>query len=207
MNKKVNEICSELGEAFLWIPDRPVVGIFGSARLKEESQDYQDAREFARQIGEQGWAVLTGGGPGIMEAANRGAIDASAPSVGLNIVLPHEQKGNEFQTVELLFNNFTARKTVFTSRSNAFIAFKGGFGTLDEIFDTLTQIQTGKLPHTPIILYGKEFWEPLLAVAHNLLKEKLISSKDIDLLLVVDSIEEAVDAVIAHSHKPLSFTL
>lgn len=207
MNNKVHEICSELQEAFLWIPDRPVVGIFGSARLKENTESYNHAREFAKQIGEQGWAILTGGGPGIMEAANRGATEVDAPSIGLNIVLPHEQKGNEFQSVELMFNNFTARKTVFTSRSNAFIAFKGGFGTLDEIFDTLTQIQTGKLPHTPIILFGKDFWTPLLAVANNLLNEKLISPKDMDLLLIVDSIDEAVDAVIKHSHKALSLTL
>lgn len=207
MNKKVHEICSELQEAFLWIPDRPVVGIFGSARLREDSQAYKDAREFAKQIGNKGWAILTGGGPGIMEAANRGGMESGVPSIGLNIVLPHEQKGNEYQTVELMFNNFTARKTVFTSRSNAFIAFKGGFGTMDEIFDTLTQIQTGKLPHTPIILFGKDFWEPTINVAKTLLAEKLISPKDMDLLLIVDTIEEAVDAVIKHCHKAVAMTI
>lgn len=207
MNNKVNEICSELREAFVWIPDRPVVGVFGSARLKEDNEAYQNAREFARRMGEENWAVLTGGGPGIMEAANRGAYEVGAPSIGLNIRLPHEQKGNDFQTVELFFNNFAARKTIFTNRANAFIAFKGGFGTLDEIFDTLTQIQTGKLPHTPIILFGKDFWQTTIEVAKQMHEDSVISPKDLDLLLVVDSVEDAVDAVKKHHHKALSIAL
>ena len=207
MNNKVHEICEELKEAFVWIPDRPVVGVYGSARLKEGSQAYEDARAFGYRMGQENWAVLTGGGPGIMEAANRGAFEAGAPSIGLNIKLPHEQRGNGYQTQELFFNNFPARKTVFTNRSNAFIAFKGGFGTLDEIFDTLTQVQTGKLPPAPIILYDKAFWQSTIDVAMKMHEEKLIGEKDLNLLILVDTLDEAVDAIMTHARRAVSMTL
>src|SRR3712207_1080644 len=137
------------------------VSIFGSARTPEDHPEYRAARETARRLGEAGNAIITGGGPGIMEAANRGARDAGVPSVGLGIELPHEQGINEWVDVALEFHYFFARKVMFVRYANAFIVFPGGFGTLDELFEAATLVQTGKIRHFPIILVGSDFWAPL----------------------------------------------
>ena len=186
------EINQELIDGLAWNPTRPVVAMFGSARLKPDSKPYQDTVILAGRLAKKGWTVLTGGGPGIMEAGNKGAFEAGGESVGLNIVLAHEQFGNSYQTVSLKFNHFTARKAVFVRRTDVFIAFEGGFGTLDEIFDTVTQIQTGKRPPTTIMLMGKDFWTPLMDwIGTTLVQRKVISPKDVDLFKVVDTLDQA----------------
>lgn len=204
------EINQELIDGLAWNPNRPVVAMFGSARLKPESKPYQDTVMLAGMLARKGWSVLTGGGPGIMEAGNKGAFEAGGESVGLNIVLAHEQFGNPYQTVSLKFNHFTARKAVFVRRTDVFIAFEGGFGTLDEIFDTVTQIQTGKRPPTTIMLMGKDFWTPLMDwIRTTLVQRKVISPKDVDLFKVVDTLEQAeyeiTQAWLAQNHNAPSY--
>lgn len=193
-------LCKEINEELIaglaWEPSRPVIAMFGSARLKPSTKAYQDAFSLAARLAKNGWTVLTGGGPGIMEAGNKGAFEAGGDTVGLNIKLPHEQKTNGYQTVSLHFDHFTARKAVFVRRTDVFIAFEGGFGTLDEIFDTVTQIQTGKRPHTTIFLMGKEFWEPMMQwIKTTLVKKGVISDFEVNLFKIVDSLDEAYDEI------------
>jgi len=142
--------------------DRPAVSIFGSARVREGSAPYDEARDVARRFGEAGWAVVTGGGPGVMEAANRGCKESGGLSVGFNIELPHEQSANPYLDIAMTFSHFYARKTMFVKAAEGFVIFPGGFGTLDELFESLTLIQTGKVMHFPVVLYGSAFWTPLL---------------------------------------------
>ncbi len=190
------EISEELIKGLEWEPDRPVVAMFGSARLTSDSQAYKNAQELAKRLGMMGWGVLTGGGPGIMEAGNKGAISAGGQSIGLNIILPHEQKGNDYQNVSMVFAHFTARKAVFVRRTDIFVAFEGGFGTLDEIFDTVTQIQCGKRPYTQIILMGKEFWTGLVDwINTTLVSRGVIGEKDKSLFRIIDTIDEAENAI------------
>lgn len=196
LNVLCDEITQEMRDGFAWNPERPVVAIYGSARLSQETQAYKQAYKLAQLIGEKQWTVLTGGGPGIMEAGNRGAFEMGADSVGLNIRLPHEQASNGKQTTELHFNHFTSRKAVFVRRTDIFVAFEGGFGTLDEIFDTVTQIQTKKRSHSRIVLVGKDFWSGLFAwIEQTLVKRKLISNGDEKLFVLVDTPEEAMQAI------------
>ena len=195
-----NQLCKEINEEMIaglvWEPTQPVVAMFGSARLKPDTKAYQYAQELAKRLGMTEFAILTGGGPGIMEAGNKGAFDIGATSIGLNIVLPHEQKGNDYQNVSMRFHHFTARKAVFVRRTDIFIAFEGGFGTLDEIFDTVTQIQTGKRPYTQIILMGTEFWTPLIDwINTTLLSKGVINQKETTLFKLVDTVDEAEAAV------------
>ena len=193
LSKEINE---ELIAGLVWEPTQPVVAMFGSARLKPDTKAYQDAQELAKRLGMSNFAILTGGGPGIMEAGNKGAFEIGATSVGLNIILPHEQKGNDYQNVSMKFFHFTARKAVFVRRTDIFIAFEGGFGTLDEIFDTVTQIQTGKRPYTQIILMGTEFWSPLIQwINTTLLSRGVINDKELTLFKLVDTVDEADAAV------------
>lgn len=190
------EINDELISGLVWEPKAPVVAMFGSARLKPDSRAYIDAQELARRLVIAKYIVLTGGGPGIMEAGNKGAFEAGGESVGLNILLPHEQKGNDYQNVSMVFKHFTARKAVFVRRTDIFIAFEGGFGTLDEIFDTVTQIQTDKRPYTQIILMGQKFWSPLMNwIETTLLPQGVIGEKELKLFRIVDSVGEAYKAI------------
>lgn len=170
----------------------PCVTIFGSARIGEESPYYNSARSLASLLGRSGFSIITGGGPGIMEAGNRGAREAGAPSIGCNITLPAEQKPNKYLDVWTEFNHFYVRKVMLAKYSYAFIAFPGGFGTLDEVFEIATLIQTGKIKHFPIILFGSEYWSPLIEfLKTKLLGEKMIDEPDLRHLIVTDSVEEA----------------
>lgn len=192
------EIIEELRTGLAWNPTRPVVAMFGSARLAQDHPASEAAYQLAARLGQRGWTVLTGGGPGIMEAGNHGAASVKGDSVGLNIVLPHEQGNNPYQTVSLTFRHFSARKAVFVRRTDVFVAFEGGFGTLDEIFDTITQIQTGKRPFTRLVLVGRSFWSPLIDwIRSSLVPRGLIAAEDVDLFQVVETVEEAEAAVLA----------
>jgi uncharacterized protein (TIGR00730 family) len=177
--------------------DRPAVTIFGSARVREGSPAYEEARAAARRFAERGWAVVTGGGPGVMAAANRGAKDGGGLSVGFNIELPHEQHLNPYLDISLTFRHFYARKTMFVKAAEGFVVFPGGFGTADELFEALTLIQTGKVLHFPLVLFDSAYWDELLDwFRDDLLAEGMISPNDLDLLHVTDDIEDAVEQVI-----------
>jgi uncharacterized protein (TIGR00730 family) len=175
----------------------PCVTVFGSARFKEDHRYYKLARDIGARLASAGFTVMTGGGPGIMEAANRGAKDVGGRSVGCNILLPFEQKGNDYMDTTVDFQHFFVRKTMLIKYSYAFIVMPGGFGTFDEIFETLTLIQTGKIKDFPVVLVGTDFWKPLMdgVIRDRLLAEATISPKDLDLLYMTDSPERAVDFV------------
>ncbi|MGB3947507.1 MAG: TIGR00730 family Rossman fold protein [Bacteroidia bacterium] len=174
----------------------PCVSIFGSARTKPENPYYILAEEIAFKLTREGYGVITGGGPGIMEAANKGAKAGGGKSVGLNIVLPFEQSSNPFvdNDKNINFDYFFVRKTIFLKYSQGFIAMPGGFGTLDELFESITLIQTNKVAHFPIILVGKKYWEGLMAWVKDTMlhAEHNISEKDLDLFNIVDTADEAV---------------
>jgi uncharacterized protein (TIGR00730 family) len=177
--------------------DRPAVSIFGSARVAAGSEPYELARVAGRRFAEAGWGVVTGGGPGVMEAANRGCREGGGLSVGFNIELPHEQHENRYLDVSLSFRHFFARKTMFVKAAEGYVVFPGGFGTVDELFEALTLIQTGKVLHFPVVLVGRDYWSPLLAwVADGLLPQGMISRDDLALLSVVDDPAEAVELVL-----------
>jgi uncharacterized protein (TIGR00730 family) len=178
--------------------DRPAVSIFGSARTPPGSLVYEAARDTARRFAEAGFAVVTGGGPGVMEAANRGCQEAGGLSVGFNIELPHEQGLNAYCDLSMTFKHFYARKTMFVKAAEGFVIFPGGFGTLDEQFEALTLIQTGKVMDFPVVLIGKSHWADLLAwIGDELLREGLISPDDIELLHVTDDPDHAVRLIVA----------
>jgi uncharacterized protein (TIGR00730 family) len=171
------------------------VSIFGSARTPRDHPQYELAREIARTLGAAGFQIITGGGPGEMEAANRGAREVGALSVGLNIELPWEQE-NAYQDISLRFHYFFARKVMFVRYSTAFVVMPGGFGTLDELFEALTLIQTGKVHHFPVLLVGSEYWRGLVDWIHDrLLAEGKISTEDLGLLSVVDDAEQVLETV------------
>ncbi len=173
------------------------VSIFGSARTVEDNEFYIAARETARLLAEAGFEIITGGGPGIMEAANRGAHEAGKVSVGCNIELPFEQKENPFLTKSLTFKYFFVRKTVFIKYSNAYVIFPGGFGTMDELFEALTLIQTRKIRNFPVVLFGSQYWRGLLAwITSTMLNEKNINPEDLGLIHLTDSPKEAVDFIV-----------
>ena len=170
----------------------PAVSIFGSARVPESDPAYGAARELAARLVDEGFAIITGGGPGIMEAANRGAAEAGGVSVGCNIELPYEQGLNRWVKLGVDFRYFFVRKTMFVKYAEGFVIFPGGYGTLDELFEALTLVQTGKVAHFPIILFGREFWQGMLDwVRTTLLSEGKISPEDLDLFTVTDDVEEA----------------
>jgi len=177
--------------------DRPAVSIFGSARVDEDSEPYRLARETARLFGEAGFAVVTGGGPGVMEAANRGCKEGGGLSVGFNIALPHEQGVNPYCDIEMTFKHFYARKTMFVKAAEGFVILPGGFGTLDELYESLTLIQTGKVFNFPVVLVDTEFWGDMLDwVREQLLDDGLISPDDVQLLHATDDPAEAVQLVV-----------
>jgi len=169
------------------------ISIFGSARAPADSEPYRRAYELARAISLEGFAVITGGGPGVMEAANKGAWDAGGESVGMNIELPMEQRPNPYIKTFLTFRYFFVRKVMFVKYSRAFVIMPGGFGTLDELFESVTLIQTHKILPFPVILVGRDFWAPLIAwIEKTLLPHQLVSAQDKDILKVVDTTEEVL---------------
>ena len=177
--------------------DRPAVTMFGSARVREDSEPYRHARATAGLFAEAGFAVVTGGGPGVMEAANRGCKEAGGLSVGFNIELPHEQGVNPYCDIAMTFKHFYARKTMFVKAAEGFVIFPGGFGTLDELFESLTLIQTGKVLNFPVVLMGRDYWQELLDwVNGDLLRGGTISPEDVELLHVTDDPAEAVRIVV-----------
>jgi uncharacterized protein (TIGR00730 family) len=196
----VERIADEFREGFALVDriDRPAVAVFGSARVDEAHPAYEAARALGRAFAKRGWAIVTGGGPGVMEAANRGAREGGGLSVGFNIELPHEQHPNEYCDIEYTFKHFYARKVCFVKPSEGFVIFEGGLGTLDEMFEALTLIQTGKVLDFPVVLVGRTHWHDLVDwVGDELLREHLISANDLDLLSVVDEPEEAVEIVVS----------
>jgi uncharacterized protein (TIGR00730 family) len=175
----------------------PAVSIFGSARTGRDDPYYDAARQTAKLLALEGFAVITGGGPGIMEAANLGTREGGGVSVGCNIELPFEQGMNAYVDVSINFRYFFVRKTMFVKYAEAFIIFPGGFGTMDELFEALTLIQTGKVRNFPVVLFGREYWQGMLDWLRNqMLKDKKINAQDLELLIVTDSPDEAVDVVV-----------
>jgi len=190
-------IISEFVEAAERLSEvRPAVSIFGSARAKEGSPLYVQTVEIARKLSDAGFAVISGGGPGVMEAANKGAFDGRSPSVGLNIELPFEQHGNPYQDISLRFRHFFARKVAFVKYAAAYVVMPGGFGTLDELTEALTLIQTGMGRRIPIVLVGSDFWNGMLAWMRTVLVEHgMIGEPDLELMKLVDHADAAVDAI------------
>jgi uncharacterized protein (TIGR00730 family) len=177
--------------------DRPAVSIFGSARAREDSAVYASARSVGRRFAEEGWAVITGGGPGVMEAANRGAKEGGGLSVGFNIDLPHEQGSNPYLDISYTFKHFYARKVCFVKPAEGFVIFPGGFGTLDELFEALTLIQTGKAENFPVVLIDTDYWGEMIDwIKGEMLPDGMISPGDLDLLHVTDDLDRAVRTVL-----------
>lgn len=180
----------------------PAVSIFGSARVAAESPYYGLAEKIARLLSDSGFSVISGGGPGIMEAANKGAFEGKGVSIGLNIQLPLEQKANLYQDISQSFKHFFARKFMFVRMARAYVVMPGGFGTLDELLEALTLIQTHKSPRIPIILVGSAFWAGLLDwFRDRLIAEKMIHPEDMDLIQLIDEPQAIVDAIFNHYEK------
>ena len=191
---RVFRIMSEFVEGFQTLSKiSPAVSVFGSSRAKRRSKYYRLAERTARALAKAGYPIMTGGGPGIMEAANKGAKEAGGESVGLNIELPEEQRANPYITTLLNFRYFFARKMMFVKYACAFVIFPGGFGTMDEFFEPLTLIQTHKVEPFPVVLMGSEYWHPLAQWLRNfVLKDGCISGADLQLFRIMDDPEEAV---------------
>ena len=180
-------------------PIRPAVSIFGSARIPAGHPYYELTERVARKLSDAGFSVISGGGPGIMEAANKGAFHGASPSVGLNIQLPHEQQSNPYQDISQTFRHFFARKYMFVRFASAYVVMPGGFGTLDELLEALTLIQTNKSARMPIILVCSGFWQGLLAwFRERLVAEGMINPEDMDLIQVIDEPEQIVEAIFKH---------
>lgn len=177
----------------------PAVSIFGSARTKPHQPYYKLAEEISRLLSDAGFSVISGGGPGIMEAANKGAFYGKSPSVGLNIQLPHEQSNNPYQNISQSFQHFFARKVMFVKFADAYVVMPGGFGTLDELMEALTLVQTGKTRRIPIILVGTKFWGGMIEWFKTaLMEEKVIHPEDMDLIKIIDEPQEIVNAIFKH---------
>ena len=191
---RVLRIQSEFVEGFGMLAELgKAITVFGSARTKPDEPYYRLAQELGRQLSEAGFAVITGGGPGIMEAANKGCHEAGGTSVGLGIELPFEQSMNDWVDLGMVFRYFFARKTCFLKYSIGYVAMPGGYGTLDEIFEAVTMIQTGKITSFPLVLFGTDYWTPMLDwISGTILADGKISPEDIDLFHVTDDVEEAV---------------
>lgn len=194
------QIMAEFVEGFEALAQiKPSVSVFGSARTRPDDRYYQMAEEVSRRLSDSGFAVVSGGGPGIMEAANKGAFAGKSPSVGLNIELPMEQSGNHYQDISLKFKHFFARKVMFVKYASAYVVLPGGFGTLDEFAEILTLVQTGKSRRIPIILMGSDFWRGLIDwFKSQMVAEGTISPDDLDLMQVIDEPHAVVDAIFAH---------
>jgi hypothetical protein len=199
LRRSVELIANEFAEGFAAVAKitKPAVSMFGSARVPEDDPAYTYARETARLFGVAGWSVITGGGPGVMEAANRGAREGGAQSIGFNIELPHEQKPNPYLDISVTFRHFYARKVCFVKPAEGFVIFPGGFGTLDELFEALTLIQTDKVLDFPVVLFNSDYWAELLHfIREELLADGMISPEDLELLHVVDEPAAAVQVVV-----------
>jgi hypothetical protein len=200
---RIFRIMSEFVEGFESLASiGPAVSVFGSARTKLDDPFYKAAEKTGQLLAKAKFAVITGGGPGIMEAANKGAYEAHGTSVGCNIALPHEQHANRYQHITLDFHYFYARKVMFVKYASAFICFPGGYGTLDEFFETLTLIQTLKIEPFPIILFGSSYWNGLVDWIKSTLKPSFIDDNDLNIFKIVDTPEEAVRLVKIHAKKP-----
>ncbi len=200
MEERVDRIEKEFTDGFNLINQyHYTVTVFGSARTTESDDDYQRARELTGMLAKEGFAIVTGGGGGIMEAANRGAFEAGGKSVGLNINLPHEQVLNPYTTESMAFRYFFARKVMLVYAASALVVFPGGFGTMDEMFEAITLVQTGKMPSLPIILVGTEFWKPLDEfIQSRMLRESLVSPGDEALYHITDDLDEIKEIVTFH---------
>ncbi len=194
---KIFQIIAEFVEGFERLSKiAPSVSIFGSARIPEDHPYFELTEKIALELSNAGFTVVSGGGPGIMEAANKGAYAGKSPSVGLNISLPNEQSGNPYQDISLSFRHFFSRKVMFVKYASAYVVLPGGFGTLDELAEILTLVQTGKSRKIPIILVQSDFWEGLLDwFRDSLLKDGTISQSDMDLMMVIDNPSEVVTAI------------
>ena len=180
-------------------PIRPAVSIFGSARISPNHPYYLQAEKVARLLSDAGFSVISGGGPGVMEAASKGAFHGKSPSVGLNIQLPQEQQSNSYQNISLSFRHFFARKVMFVKFAAAYVVMPGGFGTLDELMEALTLIQTGKSRRFPLILMNTAYWQGLLDwFRERLVADGMIAADDLELLQVIDEPEQVVDAIFKH---------
>jgi hypothetical protein len=195
----VEKIAQEFRDGFEVVGriDRPAVTVFGSARVEDGHPAYDAARAVGRGFGGRGWAVVTGGGPGVMEAANRGTREGGGLSVGFNIALPHEQEANPYLDVAFTFEHFYVRKVCFVKPSEGFVIFPGGFGTLDELYEALTLIQTGKVLDFPVVLFDSDYWQEMLDwLREEPLASGMISIDDIDALHVTDDPARAVEVVV-----------
>jgi uncharacterized protein (TIGR00730 family) len=200
LESEIRLIADEFREGFEAVDriGRPAVTVFGSARVQPDGPVYSQAREVGRRLAEAGFAVVTGGGPGAMEAANRGARDAGGVSVGFNIELPHEQEPNPYVDVSYTFRHFYARKVCLVKASEGFVLMPGGFGTLDELYESLVLIQTGKVLHFPVVVFGTDFWQEMLDWWKlELIPNGLISPDDIELVVATDDPGEAVETILA----------
>ena len=197
---KIFQIMAEFVEGFERLAQiKPSVSLFGSARMAPEHPYYQLTEEIARGLSDAGFSVVSGGGPGLMEAANKGAFAGKSPSVGLNIALPQEQSANVYQDISLQFRHFFSRKVMFVKYASAYVVLPGGFGTLDELAEILTLVQTGKTRRIPIILVHTPFWAGLIEwFKATLVKEATIDAADLDLVQVLDKPQEVVDAIFNH---------
>ena len=195
---RVFRIMSEFVEGFESLRDLgPAISIFGSARTKKDEWPYKTAMKMGEMLARRGFAVISGGGPGIMEAANRGARHGKGVSVGLNIQLPLEQKANRYQNKSLTFRHFFARKVMFVKYASGYVIMPGGFGTLDEFFESLTLIQTGKIRKFPVVLMGRKYWEGLIRwMESTLIDERTIDAEDLNMFYLTDSAEDAVEYII-----------
>lgn len=190
-------ILGEFVEGFDTLPNYlPAVTVYGSARITEDSPYYDLSRRLGRALVNEGFTVITGGGPGVMESANRGAFESKGRSIGLNVELPREQKPNPFLSLSLSFRYFFVRKVMLVKYATAFILLPGGYGTLDEFFETLTLIQTNKIKPFPVVLLGQDYWSGLVDwIRERVLGEEMISPEDIDLFHITDSVDEAIALV------------
>ena len=197
---KIFQIMAEFVEGFERMACvKPSVSIFGSARTSPEHPYYKLTIDIARELSDSGFSVVSGGGPGIMEAANKGAFEGKSPSIGLNIMLPHEQSGNPYQDISLTFRHFFSRKVMFVKYASAYVVMPGGFGTLDELAEILTLVQTKKSRRIPIILVHRPFWEGLLNwFATTMVDEGVINKEDLDLIQIIDEPKQIANAIFKH---------
>ncbi len=197
---KIFQIMAEFVEGFEGMSKvRPSVSIFGSARTSPEHKYYKLAEEIAKQLSDSGFSIVSGGGPGIMEAANKGAFAGKSPSIGVNIQLPHEQTSNQYQDISLTFRHFFSRKVMFVKYAAAYVVMPGGFGTLDELAEIMTLIQTGKTRKIPIILVGAPFWKGLIDwIKQNMLQEGMVSENDLKLIQILDDPKAIESAIFSH---------
>jgi hypothetical protein len=197
LSKKIAQDLNVATEIFSKFKDEKIVTIFGSARVPSTHEFFIDTKEIAKQLGKKGFTICTGGGPGLMLAASQGAKEGNAKTLGLSIKLPHEEKANEYLDENVLFQNFAQRKIAFSAITNAYVVVPGGFGSLDELFEVLTLMQCGIISKAPVVLYNKEYWDPLLTfISNSQLKEKMINSEDIDMIFVAETIEDVISYII-----------